>query len=58
VRTPGGGDGLGSPDGLRAYSRGKKEPGTRLGRITPSGWKKTHVGDLVRETAGDALTMV
>jgi hypothetical protein len=37
-RTSGGGDGLGSPDGLRPYSgRENKELGARLGRITPPG---------------------
>jgi hypothetical protein len=52
----GAGDGLGSPDGLRAYSGGNEEPGAQLDRITPSRRKKTPTIDLVGETAGDALS--
>jgi hypothetical protein len=32
-----------------------EEPGARLGRIPPSGCKKTAAGDRVGGTAGDAL---
>jgi hypothetical protein len=61
IRSPrahpgGAGDGLGSPDGLRAYSGGNEEPGAQLDRITPSRRKKTPTIDLVGETAGDALS--
>jgi hypothetical protein len=53
----GAGDGLSSPDGWRPKSKGNEEPGARLGRITPSGWKKRAVEGLVGAMAGDDLTI-
>jgi hypothetical protein len=40
---------------MKGQIRGKQGAGTRLGRITPFGCKKTVVGGLVGDTAGDAL---
>jgi hypothetical protein len=51
----GAGDGLGSPDGLRAYSGRKRGTGDAAGPNNAVWIKKTPIGGLVGETAGDAL---
>jgi hypothetical protein len=55
-RTPGAGDGLSSPDGLKAKSRGKRGAGGAAGPNNAVRMKKMAAGGLVGETAGDSLT--
>jgi hypothetical protein len=60
VRSPrahpgGAGDGLGSPDGLRAYSGGKRGTGGTAGPNNAVRMKKKPVESLVEETGGGAL---
>jgi hypothetical protein len=56
-RTPGGRECTVLSGRMKGQIRGEnEEPGTWLGRITLFGCKKTVVGGLVGETAGDALT--
>jgi hypothetical protein len=52
----GAGDGQGSPDGLRPYSRGKRGTGGAARPNYAIRMKKRASGGLVWETAGDALT--
>jgi hypothetical protein len=51
----GAGDGLASPDGLRAYSGGKREIGGAAGPNNIVRIKKMPARGLVGETAGDAV---
>jgi hypothetical protein len=51
----GAGDGLGSPDGLRPYSGGKRGTGGAAEPNNAVRMKKRASGGLVGETAGDAL---
>jgi hypothetical protein len=55
---PGGEDGLGSPDGLRAYSGGKRGTRDAAGPNNAVRMKKMPAGGLVGETAGGALSHV